>query len=222
MLNITHSTGGIIALALGVKCWSLDECIKQFTSLCDEAFTPREFNNVPFFGKMAAINHGSKYKTQPLHNALKTSLGTDYLFGGKKDEHSYVVKVGVTTTEELGRKAIILANYSRSEERTLHQIHLNHEFLRPDEPHQEIQVWQAAAATAAAPSFFKPFRHTRGRTFLDGAIYNNNPVKVVQRERKLIWPDVANMQPDILLSVGTGQDEQGRRRNKKAVQGTDK
>lgn len=36
------STGGIIALGVGVKCWSVAECTHYFESLCKKAFTARK------------------------------------------------------------------------------------------------------------------------------------------------------------------------------------
>lgn len=61
-----------------------------------------------------------------------------------------------------------------------------------------------ARATSAAPSYFKPFRSERSRRgYLDGALYHNNPVRVADLERRLIWPDSKFSPPDILLSVGT-------------------
>ena len=44
-------------------------------------------------------------------------------------------------------------------------------------------------------------RNNRG--YLDGALYHNNPVRVADLERRLIWPDTDNLPPDILLSIGT-------------------
>ena len=61
-----------------------------------------------------------------------------------------------------------------------------------------------ARATSAAPSFFKTFKSKRNsRGYLDGALYHNNPVRVADLERRLIWPDTENSQPDVLLSIGT-------------------
>lgn len=61
-----------------------------------------------------------------------------------------------------------------------------------------------ARSTSAAPSYFKPFRSKRnGRGYLDGALYHNNPVRVADLERRLIWPDSESFLPDILLSIGT-------------------
>lgn len=61
-----------------------------------------------------------------------------------------------------------------------------------------------ARATSAAPSYFKAFRSKRNsRGYLDGALYHNNPVRVADLERRLIWPDTEFSPPDILLSIGT-------------------
>src|SRR5271155_4667115 len=41
-------------------------------------------------------------------------------------------------------------------------------------------------------------------TYMDGAIYHNNPVKVANAERHLIWADQKHKHPDIILSIGAG------------------
>lgn len=38
---------------------------------------------------------------------------------------------------------------------------------------------------------------------MDGALYHNNPVRVADLERRLIWPEREFFPPDILLSIGT-------------------
>lgn len=69
------------------------------------------------------------------------------------------------------------------------------------------QCLPRARATSAAPSFFKSFKSERNnRGYLDGALYHNNPVRVADLERRLIWPDTNNSPPDILLSIGTSCD----------------
>ena len=82
-----------------------------------------------------------------------------------------------------------------------------YEFERPHDPEAEIKVWEAMAATCAAPTYFRPFVHpVTNRTYLDGALLNNNPARLANEERKAIWPDVSDQDPDILLSLGTGQN----------------
>ena len=39
-------------------------------------------------------------------------------------------------------------------------------------------------------------------------MFHNNPVRIANYESKLIWPDVEECHPDILLSIGTGHNGQ--------------
>ena len=209
LVDTYPSTGGIISLAFGVMNWDLRECIIQFESMCDQAFSPRDWLGIPGIRQIAAWRHASKYKTKPFYSVLRRDFGSANLFSARRaNSTGYGPKVAVTATDEAGRRAIVLANYSRIDRTKNKRRKTTHEFLRPDNPNLELKVWEAAAATSAAPTYFKPFEHkSSNRTYLDGALYNNNPVKIIQRERKLLWPDVAGKHPDILLSIGTSQNE---------------
>lgn len=202
-LIVGTSTGGIIALALGVQQWPVDQCIEMFVSLCDSAYTPR-LKGMPLLDLAASIGHGSRYKTREFHRTLRHAFGEkEYLFGGKGENVLQArTKVAVTSTSGTGGRAILIANYRRKEDSKP-----EYDFERPHEPELEMRVWEAAAATSAAPTYFKPFINplTR-RTYLDGALQNNNPARLANIERKLIWPEAADADPDILLSLGTGQN----------------
>lgn len=201
-LVVGTSTGGINALALGVKQWSVRYCIQKFEKFCDQAFTQREFRGLWILEQAVLLNHGSKYKATPLHNVLRETLGTSPLFGANDDLHAFKNKVAVTATSADGNEAMIIANYNRPQSPGDSQT-----FVRPENPSHELQLWEAAAATSAAPLYFKPYTHTRtGTSYLDGGLYHNNPVHIANRERKLLWPAIANKHPDMLLSIGTGQN----------------
>jgi predicted acylesterase/phospholipase RssA len=201
-LIVGTSTGGINALALGVKQWSVTYCIQMFENFCDQAFTEREFGGVWGLEKAALMNHGSKYKATPLHDVLRETLGRKPLFGANDSLNAFKTKVAVTTTSADGNEAMVLANYNRPRSPGDRQT-----FVRPEDPSDELEVWEAAAATSAAPLYFKPYTHPKTRTsYIDGGLYHNNPVHVANRERKLLWPELANKHPDILLSIGTGQN----------------
>jgi patatin-like phospholipase/acyl hydrolase len=177
----------------------------KFTALCDQAFTPRELHEVHGVRVIVKLRHGSKYKTTPLHKALRTAFGEQYLFGGKQDsDTAYMTKVAVTTTSGPGQTPIIITNYGRQDNP---QVPYKLEFSRGS--HIGLKVWHAACATSAAPSIFKPFKHPETeRSYMDGGLYYNNPVKIANHERRLLWPDVAESHPDIMLSIGTGQNLQ--------------
>lgn len=198
-LIIGTSTGGIIALGLTVKAWSVDECIHRFMRLCDTAFTPRELSESAF-RVLATLNHGSKWKTRPLRDALRSEFGMEPLFGGSASNSiKYATKVAVVTTSQSGCRSLLVANYNRQQ-----LGKFNHSLELPDDPKHNLTIWEAAAATSAAPSYFKAFE-CRGKTYLDGALNHNNPVRIAWRERQMVWPDVMSKQPDILISLGTGQ-----------------
>lgn len=203
----TYSTGGIIALGFGVKNWHLRTCSRKFEELCHGAFSPRKLHNIPIMRHLITLKHAAKYETTPLRTILEHNFGKSPLVGSDDTESSLPrAKVAVTATNETGKRAVLIANYLRKKDTFEKHRKSHHEFFRPRNPSLELATWEAAAATSAAPSYFKPFIHARtSRTFLDGAIYHNNPVWIVHRERKLLWPDVADKPPDIFLSIGTGQ-----------------
>jgi predicted acylesterase/phospholipase RssA len=196
------STGGIIALALAVKRWSIDKCIYEFKRLSDRAFTSRMLGGgaASKFARFAA--RGSWYKSKPLREALRETLGTLQLFGGQKEDYDvYSTKVAVTTcTTGRGGGDMIVSNYCRKGGGETYQ------FLRAQNPDDELTVCEAGAATSAAFPYFKPFIHElTGKVYLDGAFYNNNPVNIASVERKFLWPDVGRQAPDIFLSIGTAR-----------------
>lgn len=69
----------------------------------------------------------------------------------------------------------------------------------------ECTIWQAARATSAAPTFFKPMEINRPRpaiTYIDGGMGHNNPAEVALEEAQRIWPDCSQFG---LVSIGTGR-----------------
>jgi hypothetical protein len=61
-------------------------------------------------------------------------------------------------------------------------------------------------ATSAAPVYFRSFHHEASKqTFLDGAINCNNPIRIADKEWRMIWQDRPGglEYPDVILSLGT-------------------
>lgn len=71
-------------------------------------------------------------------------------------------------------------------------------------PIEQHLTFSSARATSAAPTYFKPLCHNASnQTYVDGAVYHNNPIQIADKERKLIWPNMKDEYPDILVSIGT-------------------
>ncbi|RYP24694.1 hypothetical protein DL765_000421 [Monosporascus sp. GIB2] len=205
-LVVGTSTGGITALSLFVKNKPLDKCMDNFKVLCPIAFTPRELSGLPAFRRLATVYHGSEYKTRPFESVLKDLFGPhDLLFGGKKPQSECHAKVAITSTEATGKQQpVILTNYNRPQGKPGDALY---GFVREEEPSKNVKIWEAARATSAAFPYFKMFvKHETGREFCDGGLYHNCPVKIASNERRLLWGDVEDMQPDIFLSLGTGRN----------------
>ncbi len=121
------STGGLIALGLVAKNWSVEECTRHFETLCKQAFTRRTGSNIPGLAFFIENHHHSRYKTRPLEGALIDAYSDEeHLFGGFRPHASYGtdVKVAVTSTSASG-SPMVLANYNRlcGEKRKLREIY---------------------------------------------------------------------------------------------------
>lgn len=110
-----YSTGGIVALGLTARQWFVTGCISEFVRLCGVAFSERELAGSKLQA-LATLNHGSKWRTRPLHDALRDSLGQERLFGGITDKSAkYATKVAVVSTSGTGNRSLVIANYNREE-----------------------------------------------------------------------------------------------------------
>lgn len=116
------STGGIIALGLGVKRWSVSNCIHRFQTLCQEAFTLR---GPRMLKKIAIVSHKSYYRTKPLEDALQSAFSSDaLLYGGSKSSSSAEIKVAVTSTQATEKKAVVLSSYNTEGNRDAREFNL--------------------------------------------------------------------------------------------------
>lgn len=197
-LMVGTGTGGLIATALTMKDRTVDSCIDMFAAICEHAFTPR-LKGMPIISHIAKVlGSGPKYKTRPLYNALKTAFTDDDELFGVSGKRQANVRVALTAASVTGQDTILLASYRRPED-----VSPAYCFERPHDPEMELKTHEAVSAALANPLYFKPL-HFHNKTYLDGGLRSPNPAFIADRERRLIWPDVA--EPDLFLSLGTGQN----------------
>jgi len=142
------STGGIIALALGLGL-SPREVVEFYVS-----HGPKIFHSHWGFGWLKALLV-RKYGQRRLRAALQDTF---------KDQ-----------TLSASKKRLVIPSFSLDEDdvyifRTAHS-----ERLRRD---HRVPVWKVALATSAAPTYFPVCRHVDGGRHIDGGVWANNPSMV--------------------------------------------
>ncbi|KAI1371265.1 FabD/lysophospholipase-like protein [Hypoxylon crocopeplum] len=205
-LIVGTNTGGIIAIGLGVKKWTVVATMEKFKDLCKEAFIPREMTKVPLLNTLSNLYHGSLYKTQPFAKALRRYFSDQPFFGGvaQRSKLTISTKVAVTATTGIEKQAVVFANYNRPD---LPGKRLPYRFVRSDTPAKEMRTWEAARATSATPPFFKSFlKSETNQEYTNNDLRRSCPIVVAHYEGKSIWSDITNSPPDLMLSLGTGRN----------------
>ncbi|KAH0538884.1 hypothetical protein FGG08_004540 [Glutinoglossum americanum] len=193
-LVVGTSTGGIIALGLAHCLWDIPGSIVKFTHLASKIFTPRP----PGTQRLYRYLIGHKYRTSVVENAYRNLFPKDGPL--VSSQRASPIKVAVTAVSDISGsyRPYLITNYSRP------FVHSKEWLVRPDTYEQEVKVWEAARATSAAPTFFKPYTHdATGVVYKDGALKCNNPIRIADSERRSIWRSGSNSL-DLHLSIGTG------------------
>ena len=178
--------------------WSVEKAIGEFEYLSARAFSKSDKTGIPVFRHSAQLLYSHRYKGQAIDMALQEVFGQGLLFGANETSHSEKVKVGVLAAVHGSRRPYLFTNYSRNSTRQ------NTDYLvREDDLEDEMKCWEAARSTSAAPTYFPPHYHRAKRqSYVDGALQRNNPIQILEEERRAIWKDESP--PDIMLSIGTG------------------
>ncbi|KAE8385569.1 hypothetical protein BDV23DRAFT_16028 [Aspergillus alliaceus] len=180
------STGGLIAIMLGRLEMSVDDCIETYIKLISTIFEKKSRWPVNLSG-----NIRSRFDATKLESAIKevvTSHGAkemDLFNDGAKRG----CRVFVCTTSHETKDIVRLRDYSVT--------------TKDDIP---ATICQAALATSAATTFFKPV-YIGTQKFVDGALGSNNPVDEVEGEAADIWcPGTGDLKPLVkcFVSIGTG------------------
>ncbi|OCK84171.1 hypothetical protein K432DRAFT_289452 [Lepidopterella palustris CBS 459.81] len=205
-LIIGSGTGGVIALGLATRNWSVEECLGQFERICMESFSHRAGRDIPGIGWLVESINNCKYDSHSTEKALQEAFSdSQYLFGGPRPSNpsEFHVKAAVLATTP-GGNPVVLANYNRqSRDRSLYH------FCRSENLATELKVWEAARASMATPKLFKPFHHAPSKqTYLECGTNYNNPIAVAIYECRVIktGSNFTSYYPDIVVSLGTGYE----------------
>ncbi|KND93534.1 hypothetical protein TOPH_01531, partial [Tolypocladium ophioglossoides CBS 100239] len=192
------STGGIIAIMLGRLGMSVDECIRAYKKVAQQAFTPKRTSILP------ASPSGAFSATQ-LEAAIKKTVRefcvnpvcvdqrdrskstTDTCPHGEmefRDSSCCDTVVLAITKDDVDALPTLFTTYDTS-------VRL-----------EGCTVWQVARATSAATTFFKQIRVGRDDIeFVDAGFGFNNPCEVLIDEAQQRFPRRGSMR---ILSFGTG------------------
>ncbi|OEL37259.1 Phospholipase A I [Dichanthelium oligosanthes] len=172
------STGGMLAMALGIKQMTLDQCEEIYTKLGklvfaepipkDEAATWKEKIDQLFKSSSQSFRvvvHGSKYPPGTLE-----------------------VSPGMAESPSISAIGTAVSGAPVGIKRGAFMGSCKH------------RVWEAIRASSAAPYYLDDFSVDANR-WQDGAIVANNPTIFAIREAQLLWPDT---RIDCLVSIGCG------------------
>jgi len=113
--DIRELLGGIVALGVFEKKWSLIDAESTFKELVKTAFSKKWQLKVPVLSKISRKFLPVKYKTDGITSALQGAFGEGYLFGQADGNSSGdAVKVAVVTCIEGRNQPTLIANYMRN------------------------------------------------------------------------------------------------------------
>ncbi|KLO97050.1 calcium-independent phospholipase A2 [Fusarium fujikuroi] len=191
-LIVGTSTGGLIAIMLGRLRLSIDECLLQYEKTGKAVFDKPISQNK--LGKMfKKATSSALYDIDKLQEEIRVLLGScsmepDCPF--VEDGSGSPCRVMVCVTRGINSRPDVLRSYMSS---------------HPTQENYKCSIWEAASATAAAPTFFDPVKLAGGESFCDGGMRRNNPinetVNELNRELERGW---SGRSLGCLISVGTG------------------
>ncbi|KAJ4207095.1 hypothetical protein NW759_014093 [Fusarium solani] len=200
------SSGGLLAMGLGMGGWGLEEAATRLRDLLTNGFTKHSEWTVAHLLEWWITS--SLYTPEAFDAAVKAAygdLGDQRMIASRQAHGTSEMSTRVFVTATIGNEEqiTIIANYvpSGEGEEQHSSIRYVHEVI--SEAGRDFTVREAARATCATPSYFAPL-HRRGVEYWDGGVSLNNPAPVAVSERQLIWPTKEKTNPDLLLSVGNG------------------
>ncbi|MBA0787077.1 hypothetical protein Gotri_027065, partial [Gossypium trilobum] len=221
------STGGMLAVALGIKLMTLDQCEEIYKKLGklvftepvpkDEAATWREKFDQLYKSSSQSIRvavHGSKHSADQFERLLKEMCADedgDLLIDSAVKNIPKVFVVS-TLVSVMPAQPFLFRNYQYPVGTPEVPLAILEGSVTTVQGAQfgykrnafigscKHHVWKAIRASSAAPYYLDDFSDDVNR-WQDGAIVANNPTLFSIREAQLLWPDT---KIDCLVSIGSG------------------
>lgn len=179
------STGGLIALMLGRFGMTATQCLEEYNSLARTVFEK------PKKTKLGFPSQGGMFSASKLEEvvqglaARKANEENARMLAEEGSCRCFVTALAFSNVQ----KPILLRSYRSDDEIPI-----------------DCTIWEAARATTAAPTFFKPIDIKRqgGHTtkFMDAGMRINNPLELVLKEAQLCYGSERKVQ--CVVSLGTG------------------
>ncbi|KAL3285998.1 hypothetical protein HHI36_000513 [Cryptolaemus montrouzieri] len=179
------STGAILTFSIGIHKKSLDEIGKVYLDISNEVFKQSSL-----WGTGNLVWTQSYYSTPLWEKNLKHYLGDARLIETSRDPLCPKLCVVSAIVNQSHLSAYLFRNYS-----------LPWKVRSQYSGGSNYKVWEAARASAAAPTYFEEFK-LGDLIHQDGGILVNNPTAIAIHEAKLLWP---NQPIQCVVSFGTGR-----------------
>ncbi|KAK6347586.1 hypothetical protein TWF718_005424 [Orbilia javanica] len=182
------STGGFIAIMLGRLKMTIEECIAAYMNVMGKVFP----KSSEVEKKFRLVKDGAYYDEKVLEEAIKDvvrqKLGDPeaQLLDKDPNNNCKIFVMAIRADKLNNRGPVFLRSYPS-------QIGLV-EF-------PNIKIWEAARATSAAPTYFKPLK-IDGRELIDGGLGANNPLGWLWTEILAVFGPARTT--STFLSIGTG------------------
>ncbi|KAK4524647.1 hypothetical protein GAYE_SCF05G2549 [Galdieria yellowstonensis] len=178
------STGGIIAVTIGLRKRPIEEVEALYRELIGKIFTKTPVNTPKL------LITRSYYDASILEGILKREAGRSLFID--------------SVTEENANKVFVVSSIVSRKPHVMH-LFRNYTFMEGKESRYEgsveAQLWEGLRASSAAPTYFSEMR-INGELYADGALVANNPTGVAIHETKKLFP---NVPLELVVSIGTGR-----------------
>ncbi|RFU31618.1 hypothetical protein B7463_g4742, partial [Scytalidium lignicola] len=203
------STGGLIAIMLGVLDMHIDTCIEKYEELAKEVFQDDyHFSQIEALQQIQAVLGANRFDHLKLEKIVKALVRSEAeallpVTQGNLPTNLEDTPMNFRATPDGTRpkcKVFVCATAERLTASTLFRSYN----LRGTAQAGNFPccIWEACRATTAAPFFFAPVIIGPNRSkYCDGALNCNNPALMLKEEAASVW---SNRKIGCLLSIGTG------------------